>query len=222
MGKDISQIASLVGACTGFEWASQVCPVLAQSGQLGLHMDLSGSHTGKPRLPARAHTNPAWGPYGICTTILSGVLWAKAIQGPSGKRLGCLARTNPMVSMVARSNLGCICSKNMPCFRWRPRSVWLWTLLKESGVCYWRITTVTGEYVLVYGKDTRKVFLANPVSTLKLKDKSVWAEHFRQISSLNYNIRRLKPSYKWNDCSPILPCMEKMKKILHYLTTSIT
>ncbi len=36
-----------------------------------------------------------------------------------------------------------------------------------------------------------------------------------------YSIR-LKPSYKWNHCSPIPAYMERMKKILHYLTTSNT
>ena len=33
---------------------------------LGLQRDLSGARLGKPRLPARARTNPAWGPCGIC------------------------------------------------------------------------------------------------------------------------------------------------------------
>ena len=87
-----SQIVSLAGAHAGFEQASPVCPILAQSWQ-------------RARFDRGPHGQPAWArtrPFHIDMTM--------GCHGPSpyGARAGigwaALAHTNPMVPMVALTN----------------------------------------------------------------------------------------------------------------------
>ncbi len=77
-----SQIASPAGARAGFERASPACPFLAQSGQpAGFDRACTGIWAGPARAsalePAWAHTNPAWGPGGICLRTCCSLLYCQ-------------------------------------------------------------------------------------------------------------------------------------------------
>ncbi len=82
--KDVSQIASLAGIWAGQPSMPGPSPVWATYGiRPWLLQDLSGARPGQPRLPVRACTNPAWGPYGICMGNFRRTRWCD-----QGLRLG--------------------------------------------------------------------------------------------------------------------------------------